>query len=58
VEQVSNVRGLQRLLCLPGQRVSKTVEMDTPAKFIKIRVENLDGSQSVSDVKITATLGS
>ena len=40
-----------------GQTVQKTFELDTDVRFIKVLVENLDDSDSVSDVQITATLG-
>jgi hypothetical protein len=42
----------------PGELARKTVELDPKVKFIKVQVENLDRDQGVSDVKITATLGS
>jgi hypothetical protein len=42
----------------PGQTARKTVELESKFKFVKVLVENPDRSQSVSDVKITATLGS
>jgi hypothetical protein len=41
-----------------GQLVRKTVNIDPRAKFIKILVQNLDAMQSVSDLKVTVTLGS
>ncbi len=41
----------------PGQTSRKTVEIEPKVQFIKIIVENPDRSQSVSDVKVTATLG-
>ncbi len=41
----------------PGQTSRKTVELEPKVQFIKIIVENPDRSQSVSDVKVTATLG-
>jgi hypothetical protein len=40
-----------------GQTVQKTFELDSKVRFIKVMVENLDDSESVSDVQITATLG-
>ena len=40
-----------------GQVGRKTFELDPNVKFIKVLVENLDRSQSVSNVRITATLG-
>ena len=42
----------------PGQRVSKTVEMDAKVMFIKVILENLDEAHDVTNVKVTATLGS
>ncbi len=41
----------------PGQKVSKTVELDAKVMFIKVIVENLDEAQNVTDVKVTATIG-
>ena len=41
----------------PGQLGRKTGGLDTKVKFIKVQVENMDRAQSVSDGKITATLG-
>ncbi len=41
----------------PGQLSRKTFELDTKVRFIKVLVENLDESESVSNVKITASLG-
>jgi len=41
-----------------GQSVQKTFEIHSNVRFIKVIVENLDGTNSVSDVSITATLGS
>jgi len=41
-----------------GQKVSKTVEMDAKVMFIKVIVENLDEEHDITDVKVTATLGS
>ena len=41
----------------PGQTCRKTFELDTGVRFIKVLAENLDQSESVSDLKITATLG-
>ena len=43
--------------CQPGQEVRKTFRLDTDFRFIKAMVENLDKKESVSDVKIVATLG-
>ncbi len=40
-----------------GQTVQKTFEINSNVRFIKVMVENLDGTKSVSDVTITATLG-
>ncbi|MHC4749986.1 MAG: glycoside hydrolase family protein [Planctomycetota bacterium] len=41
----------------PGETARKTVELDTKVRFIKVLVENLDETESVSDVGLTATLG-
>jgi hypothetical protein len=41
-----------------GQRVSKTVCLDAKVMFIKVMLENLDLSQDIADIKLTATLGS
>ena len=41
----------------PGKTARKTVELEPKVQFIKVLVENPDPAQSVSDVKITATLG-
>jgi hypothetical protein len=43
---------------LAGQLVRKTVNVDLRVKFFKILVQNPDALQSVSDLKITVTLGS
>ena len=43
--------------CQPGQTERKTFDLNTNVRFIKIMVENLDESESVSDLFITATLG-
>ncbi|MHC4533277.1 MAG: glycoside hydrolase family protein [Planctomycetota bacterium] len=40
----------------PGETARKTFELDTKVRFIKILVENLDESESVSDVRVIATL--
>ena len=42
----------------PGKLARKTFEVKSKVRFIKVMLENLDGSESVSDVKIIATLGS
>jgi len=41
----------------PGQLSRKTFELDTKVRFIKVLVENPDESESVSNVRITASLG-
>jgi len=41
----------------PGQKVSKTVELDAKVMFIKVIVENLDEAYDITNVKVTATLG-
>lgn len=40
----------------PGELCRKTVELKAPVRFIKAIAENLDGTQSVSGIKITAVL--
>lgn len=45
------------LPCRPGKTARKTISIDTAVRFLKILVENLDESESVSDITITATLG-
>lgn len=42
----------------PGEITKKTFELDTKARFIKVLAENLDKSQQISDIKITASLNS
>ncbi len=46
------------LPCRAAETVSKTVELQPKVMFIKVIVENLDSSYDVTDVKVTATLGS
>ncbi len=41
----------------PGKTTRKTVEISPHAKFIKVIVENLDKSQSVKSLNVTATVG-
>jgi hypothetical protein len=41
----------------PGQLSRKTFQLDSKVRFTKVMVENLDESESVSEVKIIATLG-
>lgn len=41
----------------PGQLARKTFQLDSKTRFMKVMVENLDDSESVSDVQITAILG-
>jgi hypothetical protein len=43
--------------CQPGQTERKTFDLNTNVRFIKIMVENLDESESVSDLSITVTVG-
>ena len=43
--------------CVPGGRVSKTVELNSKVMFIKAVVENLDEERNITNVKVTATLG-
>ncbi|NQU23365.1 MAG: hypothetical protein HQ567_18955 [Candidatus Nealsonbacteria bacterium] len=40
-----------------GRRCQKTIEIDTSARFLKVLVNNPDPSQSISSIKVTATLG-
>jgi hypothetical protein len=40
----------------PGETARKTVDLNTNVRFMKIMVENQDKSNSVSELKITATL--
>ena len=40
----------------PGNTARKTIDLNTNVKFIKVIVENLDTSRSVSQLKISATL--
>lgn len=40
-----------------GMTMQETFELKANVQFIKILVENMDNSESVSDIKITATLG-
>jgi hypothetical protein len=42
--------------CEPGRTARQTFELDVKARFLKFLVENPDALESVSDVKITATL--
>ena len=41
----------------PGQTCRNTFELDTNVRFIKVLIQNADPAESVSNVKITATLG-
>ena len=41
----------------PGQVVQKTFELRANVQFIKVCVENMDNSESVSDINLIATLG-
>ncbi len=43
---------------VPGQKVSKTVGLDARVMFIKVILENLDEAHDITNVKVTATLGS
>ena len=40
----------------PGQTCRKTFELPSTVRFIKIFVDNVDPSEKVSNVKVTATL--
>ena len=42
----------------PGRLCRKTFPLDAKVRFLKVTVENLDESESVSDIEVTATLGS
>ncbi|MFC1738492.1 hypothetical protein ACFL1G_05520 [Planctomycetota bacterium] len=42
----------------PGKTVRKTFDLQTNVRFIKVLVENPDKTEAVSDIFITATLGS
>ncbi|MFC1737717.1 hypothetical protein ACFL1G_01550 [Planctomycetota bacterium] len=41
----------------PGETVKKTVEFKPSVKFAKVSVENLDSSEDVDSVTVTATVG-
>jgi len=41
----------------PGKTVQKTVEFPANVQFLKVNVENLDGSEKVTDIQVFATLG-
>ena len=41
----------------PGKKISKTFELTPKIIFVKVLVENLDTSQKITNVKVTATLG-
>ncbi|NQT24013.1 hypothetical protein HQ585_01525 [candidate division KSB1 bacterium] len=41
---------------IPGKTAQKTFDVNTNARYIKVIIENLDGSQAVSDIIITASL--
>lgn len=43
--------------CVPGERISKTVQLDTKVMFIKAVLENLDKVHDVNNVEVIATLG-
>ena len=40
-----------------GQKVKKTFDLNTAARFIKVLVENPDKKEAVTDLKVVATLG-
>ncbi len=40
-----------------GMIIQKTFELGTSVQFIKIQIENMDDSESVSDIIITGTAG-
>ncbi len=41
----------------PGRLARKTFELNSKVKFMKVMVENLDDSESVTEIKIIANLG-
>jgi len=41
---------------VPGQTISKTVELDSNVMFLKVLAENLDNAHEITNVKVTATL--
>jgi len=43
--------------CRPGEQVRNTVELDPRVMFARVLVENLDESQEVREVNVSATLG-
>jgi hypothetical protein len=45
------------VICMPGQTVRKTVEVNASIQFAKLVVENLDREQGVSQLALTATMG-
>ena len=42
---------------LPDRQVIKTFAVDPAVRFIKVLAENMDASEPLADLKITATLG-
>ncbi len=50
-----NLRALE-LPCRPGETVRKTFEFGATVMFVKLLIENLDGSSPLRDVRVDATL--
>ncbi len=46
-----------RIRSVPGERMSKTFQLDTKVMFMKVVLENLDVVQDVNNVAVIATLG-
>ena len=42
----------------PGQKARRTFPLESKVRFVKVLVENADASESVSELRITAHLGS
>lgn len=40
-----------------GERVQATRSLDASVMFVRLQVENLDGEQTVEDVRLTAAVG-
>jgi hypothetical protein len=51
------ILGKDELSFAAGKIIQKTFEITANVRFIKVLVENIDITQSVSDVSITATVG-
>ena len=48
---------MMELACRPGASASQTFAVNAQAKYLKVQVTNNDQSQSVSRLKVFATLG-